>query len=269
MDTVVYDRIEDVLGRIESLYGRVEDTYLVAKDILLGTQISDWIADLKASGTASATYSDATRMNALIANEDAVNTVQIMTILCDWSVSNNKAGTYLKTYFSKSEIDWQGVESITDAYSNSEVFSLIANDQNMFNTMMSLASCKTAMFNCYETTESILANSPYMSAITSSNKILFWFDRYGHLWEQNSVGKNVDQGKIPKTGAFWIDRIRGGYNSGQSLATGSVVYADNSGEEISIVKDSSDPLSVKRFIKKAESNGGNFASFNFYGVIMG
>lgn len=97
MDKVVYDRIEDVLSRIESLYGRVEDTYLVAKDILMGTNIADWIADLKDFGKSSVTYADASRMNTLIANEDAAKNADVNQILFDWSLDNSTLGTFLES----------------------------------------------------------------------------------------------------------------------------------------------------------------------------
>ena len=167
MDTVVYDRIEDVLGRIESLYGRVEDTYLVAKDILLGTQISDWIADLKASGTASATYSDASRMNALIANEDAVNNVDVTQYLCDWAVSNNKTGVYFGSIVGDIVgVDWSAL-STADSIMTETVFGAIANDHTAFGALSNNTTCARAMYNAHAITEDIINESQAINQMSS------------------------------------------------------------------------------------------------------
>ena len=160
MDTVVYDRIEDVLGRIESLYGRVEDTYLVAKDILLGTQISDWIADLKASGTASATYSDASRMNALIANEDAANNVDVAKYLVQWAVANNKFGTYCGAACGAvSGVTWDSLTTPNAVMSNAAAFTALCGNSVAFKASMQNGSCKSAIYNNANVTEGVIRSS--------------------------------------------------------------------------------------------------------------
>lgn len=160
MDTVVYDRIEDVLGRIESLYGRVEDTYLVAKDILLGTQISDWIADLKASGTASATYSDATRMNALIANEDAANNSDVAKYLVQWAVANNKYGTYCGAACGAvSGVTWDSLTTPNAVMGNATAFTALCGNSVAFKASMQNSGCKTAIVENVTTTENIIRGS--------------------------------------------------------------------------------------------------------------
>lgn len=174
MDTVVYDRIEDVLGRIESLYGRVEDTYLVAKDILLGTQISDWIADLKASGTASATYSDASRMNVLIANEDAVNNTEITKYLCSWAIANNKVGLYFGTFVSEvSDVNWEECTTVQQLYANTTAFNAVANNANSFNALLNNSTMKNSLYTYWQNVENSLANSSVatnkLSSLSSGN----------------------------------------------------------------------------------------------------
>ena len=157
MDKVVYDRIDDVLGRIESLYGRVEDTYLVAKDILLGTQISDWIADLKASGTASATYSDASRMNVLIANEDAANNVDVAKYLVQWAVANNKYGTYCGAACGAvSGVTWDSLTTPNAVMGNATAFTALCGNSVAFKASMQNSGCKTAIWDNSVLTESII-----------------------------------------------------------------------------------------------------------------
>lgn len=160
MDTVVYDRIEDVLGRIESLYGRVEDTYLVAKDILLGTQISDWIADLKASGTASATYSDATRMNALIANEDAANNSDVAKYLVQWAVANNKYGTYCGAACGAvSGVTWGSLTTPNAVAGNGAAFTALCENSVAFYASMSVQTFRQAVWSNLSVTDTIIRTS--------------------------------------------------------------------------------------------------------------
>lgn len=165
MDTVVYDRIEDVLGRIESLYGRVEDTYLVAKDILLGTQISDWIADLKASGTVSATYSDASRMNVLIANEDAANNQDVAKYLVQWAVANNKFGTYCGAACGPvSGVTWDSLTTPNAVMGNATAFTALWENVVVYTEIMNNFNCKRAIWECSTVTEPIISGSPSILA---------------------------------------------------------------------------------------------------------
>lgn len=160
MDTVVYDRIEDVLGRIESLYGRVEDTYLVAKDILLGTQISDWIADLKASGTASATYGDSSRMNVLVANEDAANNSDVAKYLVQWAVANNKFGTYCGAACGAvSGVTWDSLTTPNAVMGNAAAFTALCGNSVAFKACLNLEGTKDAIVDNATTTESIIRTS--------------------------------------------------------------------------------------------------------------
>ena len=165
MDTVVYDRIEDVLGRIESLYGRVEDTYLVAKDILMGTQISDWIADIKASGTASATYQDASRMNALIANEDAANNQDVAKYLVQWAVANNKFGTYCGAACGAvSGVTWDSLTTPNAVMSNATAFTALWNSSVAYTEIMNNYNTKRAIWDCSAVTEPVISNHPVILA---------------------------------------------------------------------------------------------------------
>lgn len=160
MDTVVYDRIEDVLGRIESLYGRVEDTYLVAKDILLGTQISDWIADLKASGTASATYSDASRMNVLIANEDAANNSDVAKYLVQWAVANNKYGTYCGAACGAvSGVTWDSLTTPNAVMGNATAFAALCGNSVAIYEAFRARSIRLDIWNNLNVCDSIVRSS--------------------------------------------------------------------------------------------------------------
>lgn len=160
MDKVVYDRIDDVLNRVESLFGRVEDTYLVAKDILLGTQISDWIADLKASGTASATYGDASRMNVLIANSDAANNSDVAKYLVQWAVANNKFGTYCGAACGAvSGVAWDSLTTPNAVMGNATAFTALCRNSVSFKTAMQNDDCRNSIWNNSTVTENPIRSS--------------------------------------------------------------------------------------------------------------
>ena len=210
MDTVVYDRIEDVLGRIESLYGRVEDTYLVAKDILLGTQISDWIADLKASGIASATYSDASRMNALIANEDAANNSDVAKYLVQWAVANNKYGTYCGAACGAvSGVTWDSLTTPNAVMGNTTAFAALCENSVAFKASMQNSGCKTAIVENVTTTENVIRGSNtaltvlngLKEHVTSIYDSRVWFLLYA---ESQGTGANSEGTATPNylTGSY-------------------------------------------------------------------
>lgn len=212
MDTVVYDRIEDVLGRIESLYGRVEDTYLVAKDILLGTQISDWIADLKASGTASATYSDASRMNVLIANEDAANNQDVAKYLVQWAVANNKYGTYCGAACGAvSGVTWDSLPTPNAVMGNATAFTALCGNSVATEATVRNSTCKQAMWANITVCEPIL---------TASSEAL--------LAMRNVAGtnKNVNQSVLEKI--FLVDLTA---NLASSANLSLVYAAGGSGQQ--------------------------------------
>lgn len=156
MDKVVYDRIDDVLNRVESLFGRVEDTYLVAKDILLGTQISDWIADLKASGTSSATYQDASRMNALIANNDAANNSDVAKYLVQWAIANNKFGTYCGGACENvSGVSWDSLTTPNAVMGNAAGFTALCENAIASKEIMNNPTCRSAICENAAVTEPV------------------------------------------------------------------------------------------------------------------
>ena len=227
MDRVVYDRIEDVLGRIESLYGRVEDTYLVAKDILLGTQISDWIADLKASGTASATYSDATRMNALIANEDAANNSDVAKYLVQWAVANNKYGTYCGAACGAvSGVTWDSLTTPNAVMGNATAFTALCGNAVAFDEAMQNASCKNAIWNCSSVTEQVFrtnaqartrlnqySSDSSLGGDYSANMFIFTVQRYDNasinvtLYYKNGGSETFNTGSGLKTINKFVTRF--------------------------------------------------------------
>lgn len=160
MEPIEVGKLDELLKRAENLMNRVEDTYLVAKDILMGTNVADWVEDLATSGKQSATYSDADRMNVLIANVDAVNNINVTQYLCDWAAANNKAGVYFGTVLGNvSGVTWDSLTTAAQVCGNAAAFTAIANNNTTISVSLSNSTMRQAMYNAYATTESILAAS--------------------------------------------------------------------------------------------------------------
>lgn len=125
-------------------------------DILNGTQLSEWMADLEAAGKSSTTYGDYNRMNTLVSNDVACKNTNINQHIFDWSVTNNKVGTFFSTAMGG---NWSSLTTCNAVYKNSSAFSSIANNENMFTIAMNNTISKNSMYSSYNVTESIIAGS--------------------------------------------------------------------------------------------------------------
>ena len=160
MEPIEVGKLDELLDRATSLMNRVEDTYLVAKDILLGTNIADWVEDLAASGKQSATYSDADRMSVLIANVDACKNNSANQHIFDWGVANNKVGTFLNSCFGTvSGVDWSEISTPAQASSNSSAFQKIASDEQCFGVFFTNATAKQSLWDNFLVTEPQIRSS--------------------------------------------------------------------------------------------------------------
>lgn len=160
MEPIEVGKLDELLDRATSLMNRVEDTYLVAKDILMGTNIADWVADLEASGTGSATYADSDRMNALIGNTDACRNVNVAQYLLDWAVAQNKASTYFSSALGDvSGVTWESLTSVNAIMANSTAFTAIAGDSLVYEVTAKNVPCRQAIFSNADTTEDIIKAS--------------------------------------------------------------------------------------------------------------
>lgn len=236
MDTVVYDRIEDVLGRIESLYGRVEDTYLVAKDILMGTQIGDWIADLKASGTASATYGDEERMNTLIANEDAANNSDVAKYLVQWAVANNKFGTYCGgACGAVSGVTWDSLTTPNAVTANAAAFTALCGNSVAIYEVLKVKVCKQAIWANLTICDTIIRGSD--TAMSALEKLC-----------SNITFKS----KEASHGKWFVSRVNS-YND-PPLSV-KVTYAPNGAADELDVQGKGKALYIRRFVTSLQSVG--------------
>lgn len=118
-------RLDGIKGQIDEVYTFVNETNIVVKDILNGSKIQEWIADLAASGKESGTYKDSSRMNTLLGNSDACKNATINQHLFDYSYDNSMIGKFFGSVFNK---DWNSITTFTQALQNSTIMSLVMNN---------------------------------------------------------------------------------------------------------------------------------------------
>lgn len=184
-NNAIYDRIEDLMAKADEIKLAVDEfgemlgdiqaftneTNVVVKDILNGRQISEWIADLAASGKASATYADASRMQALIADRDACRNVQANQHIFDWGVANNKVGAFFNSALGAvSGVNWGAITTPAQMCKNSAAFTAIVKDSSIFTVTLNNAVSRPAIFNGYAVTEKIIAGSSVALGVLKGRK---------------------------------------------------------------------------------------------------
>lgn len=137
------------------------ETNIVVKDILTGRQISAWVDDLAASGKNSATYKDASRMNALLESKGACRNNKVSQHIFDFAVANNKTGTYFGTALDNAGgVSWATLTTPASVCGNTAAFSLVAKDEIAFDVCVGNNTFKPAIYQNANTLESSIASSP-------------------------------------------------------------------------------------------------------------
>lgn len=230
MEPIEVSKLDELLDRATNLMNRVEDTYLVAKDILLGTNIADWVADLAASGTGSATYADSDRMNALIENTDACRNVNVAQYLLDWAVAQNKANTYFGSALGDlSGVTWESLTSVNAIMANNTAFTAIANDSILFSAVIGNAVCKKSVFNMCAYTEPVILQSntalgTLRSQPTSDKQIWDSWGDYSYPLEQDVFIVDGIPSSPGDSDGSWVNLTLGRPNADQETYTFSYPY---------------------------------------------
>ena len=157
-------------------------------DILNGTQLAEWIADLEAAGKSSTTYNDANRMNKLITNDVACRNTNINQHLFDWSASNNKVGTFYNTGIGAvSGVNWSSLSSISSVTNNTNAFRAVANDSVLFEVLFNNTTAKETLWTNSSVTESVLQNSTTALNVLNKHKtMLTWMPSFNTVSESGA-----------------------------------------------------------------------------------
>ena len=177
MGAIERDKLDEILKilnkqdeKLSKVYQFSNETNAVVKDILMGTQTSDWIKDLETNGTGSATYKDASRMETLIALEDACLNLNITSMLCEWAVDNNKAGTYFGTVLGEvSGVNWSNLTSINSLSANSTALTEILTNTTTLDVFMNNAKCKQSLYINYSVSSEILKGLTLTKYLTTQS----------------------------------------------------------------------------------------------------
>lgn len=201
-NTVIYDAIEKLQAKadeiklavdefgemLEEIQGFTNETNVVVKDILNGRQLSEWIADLAASGKQSATYSNADRMNALIADRDACRNITVSQHIFDWGVAKNKVGTYLNSAIgSVNGVTWSNVTTAMQAFGNANAFSAITRDSVVFSAAVGNQTSRQAMYSNYSVTQDKIKSSSVAINILREKAIV----AITHDFDDAPINKNM------------------------------------------------------------------------------
>lgn len=178
MGIIEIDKLDTLLARHAELKAAVDafgqtlnevqryanETNTVVKDILTGKQISDWIADLAASGKSSATYLDAAKMQALAESSDAVRNISVSQHIFDWCIDNKMVANYYNSYFGAvSGVTWLSLTTPSLVCANANAFGKIANEQTTIDTALSNSKMKSAIWNNYNVTRPIMTSSTVLN----------------------------------------------------------------------------------------------------------
>lgn len=236
MEPIEVGKLDELLDRATNLMNRVEDTYLVAKDILMGTQIGDWIADLKASGTASATYGDSSRMNVLIANEDAANNSDVAKYLVQWAVANNKFGTYCGAACGAvSGVTWDSLTTPNTVMGNAAAFTALCGNSVAIYEVLKVKACKQAIWANLAICDTIIRSSD-----TASSALEKLCSNVEFRIEEASQGK------------WFVHRVNS--NNRPPLSV-KITYAPNGEKDELTVQGNGRALYIKRFATSLQSVG--------------
>lgn len=169
------------------------ETNIVVKDILTGKQISEWVADLAASGKSSATYLDAARMQVLAESSDAVRNITVSQHIFDWCIDNKMVANYYNSYFGAvSGVDWLSLTTPSLVCVNANAFGKIANEQTTIDTALSNSKMKAAIWNNYNVTRPIMTSSTVLNLAEK---------------HATTIKKRVDTNKSFLSGRFFVYKL--------------------------------------------------------------
>ena len=147
------------------------ETNIVVKDILTGRQISAWVDDLSASGKNSATYKDASRMNALLGSKDACRNNKVSQHIFDFAVANNKTGTYFGTGLDNTGgVSWAALTTPASVCGNTAAFGALVDDPIAFEVSVNHAVFRKQIYTSLSTTRIHLIGSENALSIMRAKK---------------------------------------------------------------------------------------------------
>lgn len=112
MDKVVYDRIELLEDKVKALESSTNEIYITVRDILNGSRIGEWLANLKAQGISSETYQNDERMDVLVNDTASCLDEEAAIYLLQWAVSKGKANVYYHSALGDGVgVDWASLIS--------------------------------------------------------------------------------------------------------------------------------------------------------------
>lgn len=138
----------------------VNETNIVVKDIYNGTNATDWISDLKASGKSSVTYGSKDRMTFLLTYSEAVNNTDVNQYIFDYGIENNLniGGFYKVLCGTFADFTWDGLTTFDAVCKNSKAFGAICKSLKAVRLIIANQTAFGVMANNYTVTERIISS---------------------------------------------------------------------------------------------------------------
>lgn len=171
-------KIDAITDSINLIYTFANETNVIVKDILLGSNIAEWIDDLAENGTSSTTYKDTSRMNTLLKSSDACKNNTVNDYLFRYAYSNNLVGLFCDTT-SDGSVDFSDITSFSSLL-NSDKVSAAFNNSTVCKCMANNTNSMIDMYNNYDLIKDYERNlRSYISGKTS-------YQELGNIWELGS-----------------------------------------------------------------------------------
>ena len=230
---------------IDNMYSFVNETNIIVKDILKGSQISEWVDDLITFGESSTTYNDPDRMTTLVEDPSSCKNADATDLILKWAAANNKTGTYFGNLVENTSITWSSLTTPASVMSNENAFKAIAEDANALARAMNNTICKTEIYNQRNTTQKVL-----QSDTTALNNIKAYSEKL-NLKVTSSVTNKTWNGKYFVL-LVHFDRA---YNANAIIKSGnSTIHYNGSADGDVIINKFADYLYLK----------GYYTSYSYY-----
>lgn len=196
----VDEKVVVLSSLIDNVQYIISSTNSIVKDILYGTQISEWITDLETGGESSTTYSDSSRMTALVKEPSATQNTNISAIIYKWAYNNSMLPDYFLSCTQNDSIAWSDFSNLDSICKNEDAFSAAVSVSVSADSVFAHQASRKTIFSNYSVTESVLKQSVPLASLKKLNKSktvqsnLDPFVKNMFILQFNKIGLSFDDG---------------------------------------------------------------------------
>lgn len=216
----VDEKVVVLSSLIDNVQYIISSTNSIVKDILYGTQISEWITDLETGGESSTTYSDSSRMIALVKEPSATQNTNISAIIYKWAYNNSMLPDYFLSCTQNDSIAWSNFSNLDSICKNKDAFSAAVSVSVSADSVFAHQASRKTIFSNYSVTESVLSQSVPLASLKKIKKSKT-------IFMDSPFAKNIFILQFNKLNMTYNPSFKGIYAtpSGQQVETIIDVYA--------------------------------------------